>query len=122
MPSFNKVMLMGNLTRDPEIKYTTSGKAVASFSIAINSGTKEKPQVDYFDCEAWDKTAELCSQYLAKGSGVFIEGRLKQDRWEDERGQKRSRVKIVCNSVQFLGKSEKKEEQGQDWNDQQPPF
>ncbi|MEW5802424.1 MAG: single-stranded DNA-binding protein [bacterium] len=109
MASFNRVILMGNLTKDPELRYTSSGLAVAHFSLAINrkytakEGDK-KEEVDFFDIETWDKQAELCSEYLSKGSGVLIEGRLKQDRWEDETGGKRSRIKIVATTIQFLPK------------------
>jgi single-strand DNA-binding protein len=108
MASFNKVILMGNLTKDPELRYTSSGMAVANFSLAINRRTakegEKKEEVDFFDIEAWDKQAELCSEYLSKGSGVLIEGRLKQDRWEDETGSKRSRIKVVAATIQFLPK------------------
>jgi single-strand DNA-binding protein len=126
MPAFNSVILMGNLTRDPELKHTSSGSAVCAFGIAINSKYKsksgeQKEEADFFDIEAWGKTAELCSQYLKKGSPVLIEGRLKQDRWEDESGQKRSKVKIVCNGVQFLSGGQKKEEDEGGYSEA-PPF
>ncbi len=108
MAYFNKVILMGNLTKDPELRYTSSGLAVANFSLAINRKIakegEKKEEVDFFDIEAWDKQAELCSEYLSKGSGVLIEGRLKQDRWEDETGSKRSRIKVVATTIQFLPK------------------
>lgn len=109
MAAFNRVILMGNLTRDPELRYTPSGLAVAHFGLAVNRkfSSKEgekKEEVNFFDIEAWDKQAELASEYLNKGSGVFLEGRLKQDRWEDEAGNKRSRVKVVAMTIQFLPK------------------
>ncbi len=108
MATYNRVILVGNLTKDPELRYTSGGLAVSNFSLAINrkftSGGEKKEEVDYFDIEAWDKLAELCSEYLKKGSGVLIEGRLKQDRWEDETGSKRSRIKIVATAIQFLPK------------------
>lgn len=109
MASFNRVILMGNLTRDPEVRYMPSGTAVASFGLAISRkytsrDGEKKEEVDFFDIETWDKTAELCSQYLSKGNGVLIEGRLKQERWEDETGNKRSKIKIVASAVQFLPK------------------
>lgn len=112
MASFNKVILVGNLTKDPELRYTNSGMAISNCSIAINNGKdkdgKERPP-DFFDIEAFDKTAELISEYLKKGSPILVEGRLKQDRWEDEHGNKRSRIKVVVQNVQFLssGKGEK---------------
>lgn len=113
MASFNRAILMGNLCADPELKYTQTGLAVAKFSLAVNSKTKDKEVVDFFDIEVWDKQAETASQYLKKGSGVLIEGRLKQDRWEDEHGGKRSRIKIVATMIQFLPKGQGKE-QGQE--------
>ncbi len=107
MATFNKVILAGNLTKDPELRYTSGGTAVANFSMAINrkfsKDGEKKEDVDFFDIEAWDKLAELASEYLSKGSPVLIEGRLKQDRWEDEHGNKKSRVKIVMQNMQFLG-------------------
>ncbi|MGA1842936.1 MAG: single-stranded DNA-binding protein [bacterium] len=107
MIRLNKVFLMGNLTRDPELRYTPNGTAVAGFGVAVNRRytTKEgdkKEEVDFFDVEVWDKQAETCNEYLAKGSGVFVEGRLRQDRWEDEAGKKRSKLKIVASTIQFL--------------------
>jgi len=106
MPTFNRVILVGNLTKDPELRYTSGGTAIANFSLAVNyktgKGDTKKDEVDFFDIETWEKTAELASQYLKKGSSVLIEGRLKQDRWEDESGKKRSRIKIVASEVQFL--------------------
>jgi len=108
MASFNRVVLMGNLTRDPEIKYMPSGTAVATFGLAVNrrytsKDGERKEEVDFFDIETWSKTAELCSEYLNKGRSVLVEGRLKQDRWEDENGNKHSRLKIIAQTVQFLG-------------------
>jgi len=109
MASFNRVILMGNLTKDPELRYTPSGLAVAHLSLAVNRKVsakegEKKEEVDFFDVETWDKQAELCSEYLNKGSGVLIEGRLKQDRWEDENGGKRSKIKIIATTIQFLPK------------------
>ena len=113
MASFNNVILVGNLTRDPEIRFTTSGVAVASFGLAVNNRYKKDgnvvDEVSFFDIEAWQKTAELCGEYLKKGRSVLIQGRLKQDRWEDDHGAKRSKVKIVAVAVQFLGAKEKDE-------------
>ncbi len=113
MSNFNKVILVGNLTRDPEVRFLDSGTAVASFGLAINrkykQGDQQKEEVSFFDCEAWGKTAEICGEYLAKGRPVLIEGRLKQDRWEEEGGGKRSKIKVVIENVQFLGGGEKKE-------------
>ena len=103
--SLNSVNMMGNLTRDPEMKYTPTGKAVCSLSIANNrvytKGSEKVSEVSYFDVEVWGATAENCSKYLSKGSGVIVEGRLKQDRWEKD-GKTQSRVRISANSVHFM--------------------
>ena len=110
MANFNRVMLMGNLTRDVEMKYTPSGQAVAQLGLAINRKYKDlktnemREEVTFVDVEVWGKTAELAHQYLAKGRNVFIEGRLKLDQWDDKTtGQKRSKLKVVCDRMQFLG-------------------
>ena len=108
--SLNSVNIMGNLTRDPELKYTPSGKSVCSLSIANNriytSNGQKVTEVSYFDVEVWGVVAENCSKYLAKGRGVIVEGRLKQDRWEKD-GKTQSRVRITANSVHFMpGKRE----------------
>lgn len=109
MANYNRVILMGHLTSDPELKYIQQGTAVVNFGLAINRGK----EADFFDCEAWEKTAELISEYLKKGSGILIEGRLKQERWEKD-GQKYSRIKILVGLVQFLSKGEGKGDAGQD--------
>ncbi len=107
MASYNKVLLMGNLTRDPELRYTASNQPVAQIGLAVNryytSGSGEKKEETTFvDCEAWGRTAELINQYFTKGRPIFIEGRLKLDQWEDQQGQKRSRHKVVVESFQFV--------------------
>lgn len=109
MASFNKVILLGNLTRDPEVRYTPSGAAVASFAIAVNrkykQGEETKDDVSYFDIVVFGKTAENCGQYLKKGESVLIDGRLQQRRWEDkDSGAKRSKVEVVAQSVVFMPK------------------
>lgn len=108
MANLNKVMLIGNLTRDPEVKYTPKGSAVADVGLAINryftldSGEKRE-ETTFVDVEFWGRTAELAGQYLKKGSAVFVEGRLRMDSWEDKNtGQKRSRLKVVVETMQFL--------------------
>jgi single-strand DNA-binding protein len=110
MANFNRVILVGNLTKDPELAYTPQGTAVSKFSLAVNrrytAGGEKKKEVNYFDIEAWDELAELASEWLSKGSPVLIEGRLKQDRWEDDSGKSRSRIKIVATAIQFLPKSD----------------
>ena len=106
--SFNKVMLMGNLTRDIEIRHTGSNTAVGNFGIAVNRRYKtqsgdQREEVTFVDCEAWGRTAEVMSQYLSKGRSVFIEGRLKLDQWEDRNGGgKRSKLSVVVENFQFV--------------------
>ena len=106
--NFNKVLLMGNLTRDVELKFTPSNQAVAQIGIAVNRRyrTKEgedREETTFVECEAWGRTAEVMNQYLAKGRPVFIEGRLKLDQWQDKEGQNRSRLKVVIDNFQFIG-------------------
>src|SRR3990170_2345716 len=108
MVNLNRVLLAGNLTRDPELKYMASGSPVCDMSIAVNRRWKgqdgqEKEEVSFFDVEALGRVAETSAQYLKKGRSVIIEGRLKQSRWETNEGQKRSKVIIQADSVQFLG-------------------
>ena len=108
MTSFNKVILLGNLTRDPEVRYTPNGIAVASFAIAVNrkykQGEETKEEVSYIDIVVFGKQAESCGQYISKGDSVLIDGRLQQRRWETEDGQKRSKVEVVAQSVNFMPK------------------
>jgi len=109
MANFNKVMLMGNLTRDPEIRYTPKGTAVAEIGLAINryfsgeSGEKRE-ETTFVDVTLWGRTAEIAGEYLKKGRPVFIEGRLQLDTWEDKQsGQKRSKLRVVAEGMQLLG-------------------
>jgi len=106
MVAFNRVILAGNLVRDPEIRYLPSGLSVTSFSIAVNSRYKQnnepKEEVSYFDVVAFGKLGETCAEYLSKGRPVLVEGRLRQRRWESE-GTKRSKIEVVAGGVQFLG-------------------
>ena len=106
--SLNKVLLMGNLTRDPEVKYTPKGTAVGDLAIAINDTYKAqdgtiKETVTYVDIEVWGRAAENCKQYLTKGRPVFVEGQLRLDQWETPQGEKKSRMKVRADRVQFLG-------------------
>lgn len=106
MANYNKVILMGNLTRDPELRYTPNGTAVSTLSLAVNRRPKpdtQEKEVDFFDIVVFGKQAENCSEYLQKGSPVLVDGRLQQRRWETDEGQKRSKVEVVAFSVQFLG-------------------
>lgn len=109
MASLNKVFLIGNLTRDPELRVTPKGTAICQFGIAVNRQFKDdsgatRDETTFVDIEAWGKQGELVSKYLGKGSQCMVEGRLKLDQWEDKAsGQKRSRLKVVLDNVQFLG-------------------
>ncbi|MFM9996477.1 MAG: single-stranded DNA-binding protein [Phycisphaerales bacterium] len=106
--NFNKVILLGNLTRDIELRHTTGNNAVANVGLAVNRRWKtpegeQREEVTFVDCEAWGRTAEVMAQYLNKGRPVFIEGRLKLDTWQDkESGQNRSKLKVVVESFQFV--------------------
>src|SRR6478735_4935128 len=100
--SINQVILMGRLTRDPEMRTTTTGKSIASFSIAVDRGGQDD-QADFFEVTAWEKLGELVSQYLSKGRRCLVQGRLRQDSWDDkETGKKRSKVEVVATDVTFL--------------------
>src|SRR4030095_7507845 len=109
MANLNKVLLMGNLTRDPEVRYTPKGTAVAALGIAVNriySGEngEKREEVACVDVTVWGRPAENVGEYLKKGRPVFIEGRLQLDSWEDKQsGQKRNKLKVVADNVQFLG-------------------
>lgn len=100
--SINQVILMGRLTRDPEQRTTTTGKTIASFSIAVDRGGQDDT-ADFFNVTAWEKLGELVMQYLAKGRRVLVQGRLRQDSWDDkETGKKQSRIEVVATDVTFL--------------------
>jgi single-strand DNA-binding protein len=108
MASVNRVILIGNLGRDPELRYTQSGQAVANFSLAttdrFSSREGERQErTEWHRIVAWGRTAELCAQYLSKGRSVYIEGRLQTNEWEDKEGQKRRTTEVVAQTVQFLG-------------------
>jgi len=111
MPSLNKVMLMGNLTRDPELRVTPKGTPICQFSLAINRQFKmesgeSREEVIYVDVEAWGKQGETIAKYVTKGRPLYVEGRLRLDQWEDKNTkEKRSRVKVVLEQFQFLGDS-----------------
>jgi single-strand DNA-binding protein len=109
MASFNKVILMGNLTRDPQLKYLPSQTAVVEFGLACNRKFKtqageDKEEVTFVDCTAFGRTGEVINQYFTKGKPIFIEGRLKYDQWEDKQGGgKRSKLTVVIENFQFVG-------------------
>lgn len=109
MASLNKVILMGNLTRDPEVKYLPSGTSVCDMGLAVNDRYKDqqsgewKEKPTFIDITVWGKTAENAGKYLSKGRPVLIEGRLQLDQWENQQGEKRSKLKVVADRLQFLG-------------------
>ncbi len=107
MASYNRVILVGNLTRDPELRYIPSGTAVTDIGLAVNDRVKRNEQwvdeVTFVDVTLWARTAEVASEYLSKGSPVLIEGRLKLDQWETPEGQKRSKLKVIGERMQMLG-------------------
>ena len=110
MASLNKVLLIGNLTKDPELRYTPQGTAVVNLRLAVNRRFKTKTQemkeeTCFVTAVAWDKQAETCNQYLHKGSPIFVEGRLQSRSWEDNAGQKRNVIEVRVERVQFLGQA-----------------
>lgn len=107
MANYNKVLLMGNLTRDIELKQIAGNQSVAEIGLAVNRRYKDREgnpreETTFVDCEAWGRTAEVMSQYLSKGKPVFIEGRLKLDTWQDQSGNKRSKMRVVVENFQFI--------------------
>ena len=107
MASFNKVVLVGNLTRDPELRTVGSGSAVCELGLAINRTYKvqgeKREEVTFVDVTCWGKTAEIAEQYLAKGRQILIEGRLTLSEWEDKDGNKRSKLRVTCENLTMLG-------------------
>jgi len=105
MNNLNSILIEGNLVRDPELSYTAKGTAVCKFSVACNrffkQGEETQKEVSYFDVSCWTRLAEVCSEYLKKGRGVRVVGRLKQDRWTDADGKGHSRIEIVAEHVEF---------------------
>ena len=115
MASFNKVILMGNLTRDPELRYTPKGTAIARFGLAVNRTWKSetgetKEEVLFVDIDAFSRQAETIGQYLKKGSPVLVEGRLRMDTWDDKQtNQKRTKILVTAENVRFLGSGQPRE-------------
>jgi single-strand DNA-binding protein len=109
MASFNKVILLGNLTRDPEVRYTPKGTAVTDLGLAVNrtytaDNGEKREEVTFVDVTFWGRTAEVAGEYLKKGRPVFVEGRLQLDSWDDKTsGQKRSKLKVIGENMQMLG-------------------
>jgi single-strand DNA-binding protein len=108
MANLNKIFLIGNLTRDPELRYIPSGSAVTTFTVAVNrvytQQGEKKEEVSFIKVVVWAKMAEVCGEYLSKGSPVFVEGRLQSRSWETPQGEKRSAMEVVAERVQFLGR------------------
>lgn len=107
MASLNRVLLIGNLTRDPELRYIPSGSAVATFTIGVNRVYKtqtgeKKEEVSFIRIVVWGRKAEVCGEYLSKGSPVFVEGRLQSRDWQTQDGQKRNTVEVIADNIQFL--------------------
>lgn len=119
MASYNRVILVGNLTRDVEVRYIPSGTAVSEIGLAVNRRYKKNDQWEeettFVDVTLWGRDAEVAGEYLAKGRPVLIEGRLQLDSWEDKQtGQKRSKLRVVCEKMQLLGEKRTEREQGTD--------
>lgn len=118
MPNLNYVALMGNLTRDVEIRVTPKGTSIAQFSLAVNrkrkdDGGQEREEVLYADCEAWGKSGEIIAKYVTKGKPLYVSGRLRLDVWDDKTThEKKSRMKIVVDQFQFLGDSKGQQDGG----------
>ena len=124
MPNLNKVLLMGRLTREPEMRSTPSGKTVCQFGLAVNriynnSNGERQEETTFVDVEAWGRQAETISKYVTKGNPLFIEGRLKLDTWENKEGEKRSRMKVVLENMQLI--SQRGEGGGYSQSDSAPP-
>lgn len=127
MPSANHVVLMGHLARDPELRYTPQGSAVADFTLGLNRRYKKKDsdelveEVSFIDVTVWNKTAEICAEYLKKGRCVHVFGYLKQDRWQDpETQEKRYKVKVVAQEVVFIGGKGQEDEASAPPADEEP--
>ena len=126
MASYNRVILMGNLTRDPEMKYIPSGTAVTNFGLAMNERYtdrqtgEQRENTCFVDVEAWGRQAEIANEYLSKGRPVFIEGALKFDSWESQDGSKRSRLSVRAFRIQFIGGRADGDEMGGGYADAQP--
>lgn len=116
MANYNRVILAGNLTRDPELRYIPSGQPITNFTVAINrnyttQAGERKEETSFIPVVVWGKQAETCNQYLSKGRSVLVEGRLQQRSWENQEGQRRSVIEVVADRVVFLGGAKPPEEE-----------
>ena len=122
----NKVMIIGNLGRDPEMRYTPSGRPVTTFSVAVSrswksSNGEHRSETEWFKIVAWGKLAEICKEYLNKGQQVYIEGRLKTREWEDKEGQQRTTVELIANEMTMLGEKRDKSQNDDNSAKDAPP-
>jgi single-strand DNA-binding protein len=126
MATLNKVFLIGNLTRDPELKYTANGTGIARFGLAVNrtynTPDGEKKETCFVDVTAWDKLAEVCNEHLTKGRLILIEGRLQYQSWESDDGTKRSKIEVVAQNIQFLGGKPDDQNENAEGTDDDVPF
>jgi len=127
MASLNKVLLMGNMTRDPDLRYTTGGTAVCSLGLAVNrrfrtAGGEDREETCFVDIDVFGRQAESCKNYLRKGAPAFVEGRLRLDQWDDRQtGQKRSRLRVTAERVEFVGAPRRDAASGPPMDRREPP-
>jgi len=122
MASLNQVMIIGNVGKEAEMRFTPAGKPVTSFSVAVNSKFGESESTEWFNCVTWNKLAETCNQFLTKGQQVFVEGRLQTRSWEGQDGEKKYRTEVVANKVLFLGQRKQGEETTPEFDTEDVPF
>ncbi len=100
---YHSTTILGNLGKDPELKYSATGTGICTFSVAVNTNRGDKEDTEWYNCVAWDKLAEVCGQYLAKGREVLVQGEMKTRNWQGQDGQKHYRTELVARTVQFVG-------------------
>ena len=122
MANLNRIEIIGNVGKEPEMRFTPSGKPVTSFSVAVNSKFGESETTEWFSIVAWDKLAETCNQYLTKGQQVFVEGRLQTRSWEDNKGVKHYKTEVVANKVLFLEQRKQDKETPPELDPEDIPF
>lgn len=122
MANLNRVEIIGNVGKEPEMRFAPSGKPVTSFSVAVNSKFGEKESTEWFSIVAWEKLAETCNQYLEKGQQVFVEGRLQTRSWEDNDGAKHYKTEVIANKVLFLGQRKRESEEIKEVDEDDVPF
>jgi single-strand DNA-binding protein len=122
MSSLNQVMLIGNVGKEAEMRFTPSGKPVTSFSVAVNSKYGENESTEWFNIITWNELAETCNQYITKGQQVFVEGRLQTRSWESDDGQRHYKTEVIANKVMFLGQRKQSEETTPEIDEEDIPF